>query len=437
MNFINPESSLNTLRLRDRKNTLQTLSDYTYHTTPIMVHCHLHWDGVWQRPQQFMSRISMSRPVLFVETHVDSSVNTPTYRYAPAEGGGNVTILQVLFPPSVWHDGAYVDRTRRELVAAAVREPALRKFRKPVQWFYDPMAVTAFGGHMNEVLNVYDCMDQLSQFRGAPPCLLERERKLLALADLVFCGGSKLHQDKSRFHRNCHFYGCGVDIQHFAQARDGKCAVPSDIRDLPRPILGYYGVIDERLDYELLAKLAQETSGSVVMVGPLAKVTPDELPSHPKLHFIGRRTYDQLPGYAKAFDVCMMPFALNEATEFINPTKALEYLGAGRPVISTRVPDVVSLFSSEVVLATDHEEFIRHAAQMAQNSDGERRALGLQRAQSYTWDNIVGKLQDHMRHTFEGKRAATKNGRKRLAGKLRHASSVDGKNACQLTVPSV
>ncbi|HSI83307.1 MAG TPA: glycosyltransferase [Candidatus Methylacidiphilales bacterium] len=414
MNFINPDSSLQTLRSITTNKSFRPFSNSKLDSAPIMVHCHLNWDGVWQRPQQFMSRLSKNHPVLFVETHVDGSVEKPAYRYQPADGHENVIKLQVLFPPAVWHDGEYVDRTRRALVTAAVRLPSLRKFRRPLQWFYDPMAVIAFGGHMNEILNVYDCMDQLSQFRGAPPCLLERERKLLAMADLVFCGGSKLHQDKSRYHKNCHFYGCGVDVNHFARALDDGCRMPADISHLPRPIFGYYGVIDERLDYDLLAKLAQQTTGSVVMVGPLAKVREDELPTHPNLHFIGRRSYDQLPGYAKAFDVCMMPFALNEATEFINPTKALEYLGAARPVVSTRVPDVVSLFSSEIALAADHDDFIRLAGQLTQNVDNERRTLGLQRAHSYTWDNIVVKLRDHLRQTYQRKTRGARKAAQRL-----------------------
>jgi glycosyltransferase involved in cell wall biosynthesis len=240
-------------------------------------------------------------------------------------------------------------------------------------------------------------MDQLSQFRGAPVELVEREQQLLRVADVVFCGGKKLYDDKSRYNSNCHFYGCGVETKHFARARHRATQLPRDIADLPRPIFGYYGVVDERLDYELISKLAQSTNGSVVILGPLAKVSESELPQHSNLHWLGRRSYDTLPNYAKAFDVCLMPFALNEATEYINPTKALEYLGAGRPVVSTAVPDVVSLFSNVVSVAHTRNGFIRSCLQQAEKPDKRRRTAGLRHAEGYTWDRIVTELDNHVR----------------------------------------
>ncbi len=373
----------------------------------ILVHSHLSWDNVWQRPQQFLSRLAVNHPVLFVETSVLESLKTAEYQFGKAAGAQNVTQLKILFPSDVWQDGDYVDRERRRLVKAALLEKPLRRFQSPVQWFYDPMAVTAFAGQMNEKLIVYDCMDQLSQFRDAPRELAARERSLLKMADVVFCGGKKLHQEKSVFNDNCHFYGCGVDVEHFAKARDKETPIPEDIAPLPRPILGYYGVIDERLDYALLLQLARKTTGSVVMLGPLAKVSERDLPRHKNLHWLGRRSYVELPAYAKGFDVCLMPFALNEATEFINPTKALEYLSAGRPVVSTAVADVRTLFSSTVHIASGPGEFAELCFLEAANPTWRMKTRGLRLAENNTWDKIVGKIKNHLIEALQHQKEAS------------------------------
>jgi glycosyltransferase involved in cell wall biosynthesis len=258
------------------------------------------------------------------------------------------------------------------------------------------MAVTAFLGHLDESMVVYDCMDELAQFRGASPELVKREQDLLKQADLIFCGGRRLHLAKSAYNRDCHFFGCGVDVEHFGQAMDRETVVPEDLRHLPRPIYGYYGVVDERLDYELLHQLARSTTGSVVVIGPTAKVRPEELPQHRRLHWLGRREYSQLPLYAKGFDVCLMPFALNEATEFINPTKALEYLAAGRPVVSTAIADVVSLFNDVVKVAPSREAFIALCSSQAENVSRHAQRAGLRRAEASTWDRLVGEIEGHI-----------------------------------------
>lgn len=221
------------------------------------------------------------------------------------------------------------------------------------------MAVNSFAGHCGERAIVYDCMDELSQFKNAPPELIHRERQLLRVADVVFCGGRKMREKRLPLNANCHFYGTGVDCIHFGRALSHELAVDPDIAALPQPILGYFGVIDERIDYALLEKLADACSDcSIVMVGPIAKVDPAELPRRANLHWLGGRPYAKLPGLTKGFAVCMMPFALNAATEYINPTKALEYMAAGRPVVSTALDEVKSNFASESRIAASHEEFI-------------------------------------------------------------------------------
>jgi glycosyltransferase involved in cell wall biosynthesis len=259
------------------------------------------------------------------------------------------------------------------------------------------LAAPAFLGQLNEIAVVYDCMDELSQFKFAPRELIEREQLLLSRADVVFAGGRKMWQSKSRFNGNCHFYGCGVDTAHFGLARSGSTPVPDDIAHLRAPILGYFGVVDERMDYELIAKLADaERDWDIVMVGPTAKIDERDLPRRTNLHWLGGREYSQLPAYAKAFDVCLMPFALNEATEYINPTKALEYMATATPIVSTPVPDVVSNFASALHIAHSHDEFIALCRAAIKEPDKTLIKSGLHLAQENTWEAIVAKLEAHL-----------------------------------------
>ena len=187
---------------------------------------------------------------------------------------------------------------------------------------------------------VYDCMDELSAFRFAPPELVAREAELMEAADVVFTGGWSIWEAKRARHDNIHAFPSSVDAAHFAQAR-GALADPPEQARLPRPRLGYYGVIDERLDLGLIAAVAAaRPDWQIVMVGPVAKIAPEDLPKAPNLHWLGQKSYDELPAYLSGWDVALMPFALNEATRFISPTKTPEYLAAGRPVVSTPVRDV-------------------------------------------------------------------------------------------------
>jgi glycosyltransferase involved in cell wall biosynthesis len=374
---------------------------------PIIVHCHLRWEGVWQRPQQFLSRLSNNHRVLFVEgPRLVENNEPPTFRLLPVPNFPHVTILQTFFPASRFHDGVWVDAERLRLLKEAVDGPLAGQFKRPVQWFYDPMAVASFARKLDERAIVYDCMDQLSQFKFAPPELIQRERELLATADVVFAGGRKLHESKSRLNQNCHFYGCGVEIDHFAKARANETMVPHDLDFVHRPILGYFGVVDERLDYALIEKLADANSNwNIVIIGPLAKVDPNSLPVRTNIYWLGKRDYAQLPAYTKAFSVCLMPFALNEATEYINPTKALEYMAAGKQIISSAVPDVVSNFSSVVKVAGSHEEFIQYCRNAVESPDHGAVERGLEMTEQNGWDAIVAKLEEHIRHVLKGREA--------------------------------
>lgn len=372
---------------------------------PIIVHSHLRWDWVWQRPQQFLSRLSKTHPILFVEgPHVLAGNGDPRTCWRRDAKFPNVVVMHTEFSREHWEKGhgASVDIERYRLLRQELDSSLKGEFDKPVQWFYDPMAAPAFIGRMNERANVYDCMDELSQFKGAPPELIEREHLLLRHADVVFAGGRKMWESKSRFNKNCHFYGCGVDVSHFSTARDGSTPVPEDVASMAKPTLGYFGVVDERLDYELIAKLADANPNwNICMVGPVCKVDESEFPRRANLHWLGGREYSRLPAYAKKFDVCLMPFAMNEATEFINPTKALEYMATATPIVSSPVPDVISNFSAVVKIADTHDEFIAHCRQALEAPD--RRAIerGLTMASENTWEAIVAKMENYIEQALK------------------------------------
>jgi glycosyltransferase involved in cell wall biosynthesis len=398
-NFQSTNSRRNTSEALHRRLAVPSAETY-----PIVVHSHLGWDWVWQRPQQFLSRLSKRHRVLFIEGPAPcNDVRVPEVTLRDVSDYPNIVVLQMKMPADRWNDAAWVDKERRRLVLSTLSGPLGRSFEQPVQWFYDPMAVTAFAGHLQERAIVYDCMDELSLFRGAPPELVRRERELLAVADVVFAGGPKMWNAKRAVNRNCFCYGCGVDIHHFGRAR-GSLALPSDVAELPGPVFGYIGVVDERIDYQLLDQLSQATNGSVVMVGPSTKVDPATFPRRKNLHWLGGRDYAELPAYAKAFDVCLMPFALNDATRFINPTKALEYMATGRPIVSSAIEDVVLQFSEVVRIAQTPAEFVDHCEAAVRKPNAQAIGRGLDLAAGNSWDRIVDQLEKHIDEALASKR---------------------------------
>ena len=363
---------------------------------PLIVQSHLRWDFVWQRPQQLLSRMAESAPVLFVEEPLLLD-DVRGERLEITEPAPNVFRALPRLPGYLRGDYDRSAATVRALVQQAIDKngPLAGRFSNAVQWFYTPMPAPAMLGAFNELGVVYDCMDELAQFRFAPSDLGARERLLLDSADVVFTGGYRLYESKRRYHGNVHFFGCGVDAAHFAAARAPETVVPADVPTDRGPVFGYYGVIDERLDYALIGRLAAENpDASVVMVGPVVKVDPRDLPQGPNLHWLGQREYDQLPAYVKSFDVCLMPFALNEATEYINPTKTLEYMAAGKPIVSTAVADVVRNFTPVVSVATTPEEFVALARRAAAAPDAELIERGLQQAAAASWTSTVAQMRE-------------------------------------------
>lgn len=365
---------------------------------PLIVQSHLRWDFVWQRPQQLLSRFARTAPVLFIEepffSHDDAAPSLDVT--APHD---NVWRAVPRLPRTFADDYDRSIAAVRELVSDQLSAGAALDglFANSVQWFYTGMPAPAMLGAFNEIGVVYDCMDELAQFRDAPAEVARRERLLIANADVVFTGGYKLYQAKSALHHNVHFFGCGVDAAHFGSARLDRTTIPEDAR-FDSPVIGYFGVIDERLDYELIEQLAAGLPRyNIVMVGPTAKINPAELPHAPNIHWVGQRPYADLPGYVKAFDVCLMPFALNEATEFINPTKTLEYMAAGKPIVSSAVPDVITNFAPVVSIARSHRQFLDLVQRAAEAPDESLIADGIELAERSSWESIIEKMRQLIR----------------------------------------
>ncbi|MBC8011893.1 MAG: glycosyltransferase family 1 protein [Burkholderiales bacterium] len=366
----------------------------------IIAICHLGWDWVWQRPQQFLSRLAKRHPVLFVETHRTPNHDSFTHTRV-AQNHPEVTILEIHLPAGRWADGAFIDAERRRVLRDRLAGEFADRYDDAILWFNDPMAVTAYAGHLGESMIVYDCMDELAQFNGAPPEMVTRERELIRLADVIFCGGRKMRDKRLPLNPNTHFYGTGVDCVHFGSALSTELASDPEIAALPGPVLGYFGVLDERIDYALVAALADAfPEGSIAMVGPVAKVDPAALPQRPNLHWLGGRPYIRLPAITKGFDACLMPFARNASTEFINPTKALEYMAAGRPVISTALDEVRTNFSTVARVADTHAEFIRMCRQETTAPSRARVKRGLKLAAENTWEAIAAKMDAHVADVF-------------------------------------
>jgi glycosyltransferase involved in cell wall biosynthesis len=363
---------------------------------PIIAICHLNWDWVWQRPQQFLSRLSATHPVLFVETH-RTDTKTSFTRTRRAHNHPAVVILEIHLPAQRWGEDDFIDAERRLVLQNRLKGEFAGRYDEAILWFNDPMAVTAYAGHLGESKVVYDCMDELTQFQGAPTMLIEREHELVRRADVIFCGGRKMRDKRLPMNANTHFYGTGVDCEHFGTARSAELPVDAEIAAMRGPVLGYFGVVDERLDYALIAALADANpEWSIAMVGPVAKVDPAMLPRRSNLHWLGGRPYLRLPAITKGFSVCLMPFALNASTEYINPTKALEYMATGRPVVSTDLDEVRTNFATVSRVARTHDEFIAMCLREVKAPSRLRVNRGLKLAADHTWDAIVAQLDTHL-----------------------------------------
>jgi len=315
---------------------------------------HLRWDFVFQRPNHIVTRLSSSTPVVFWEEPIFEGENV---RLELIEISASLTVARPRLPAGGGRAASLYEQKR--LLDGLLAE---RRLQPVLLWYYSPMAY-GFSEHLDAEVVVYDCMDELTAFRGAPPELRAEETRLLRRADLVFTGGYSLYEAKRSRHPDVHPFPSSVDIDHFHPAR-GALDDPADQAGIPHPRLGYCGVIDERLDHPLLAALADaRPDWQIVMLGPVVKIDPAELPRRPNIHYLGLKGYGELPAYLSNWEVALMPFALNEATRFISPTKTPEYLAAGRPVVTTPIADVARHYGhlTGVRTAADAADFVIQA----------------------------------------------------------------------------
>jgi UDP-galactopyranose mutase len=366
---------------------------------------HLRWDFVFQRPHHLMTRFARERRVFYVE---EPRFDTGPARLALNTDPSGVTIVIPYLTHNISKEAGR--KAHRELLRELLSEQQITTF---ILWYYTPMALS-FSHDLNPALVIYDCMDELSAFNGAPTKLKEYEVELMQRADLVFTGGHSLYEAKRDSHPNIHPFPSSIDLAHFAQARTPS-ADPEDQAAIPHPRLGYYGVIDERMDLQLLKGIAEaRPNWHLVMVGPFAKIEKKDLPEFPNIHYLGSKTYQELPQYLGGWDIAILPFALNKSTRFISPTKTPEYLAGGVPVISTPIRDVIRPYGEQklVSIAGDSSEFIE-AAEALLDPQRDTQAW-IQKVDQYlahiSWDDTWESMKSQMEKTIsENKREGSQN----------------------------
>lgn len=317
----------------------------------IICFCHLRWNFVYQRPQHLLTRAQSLGDVHLWEEPLFEGRSAPHLDISLGRGG--VQVLTPRLPHGMSTRDAEI--AQKQLLDAYIADRGLEDF---IAWYYTPMALL-FSDHLLPQLTVYDCMDELSAFQGAPPELIEQEQRLFERADVVFVGGSSLYASKRSQHENVHCFPSSIDREHFAAAREPQ-PDPPDQAGIPHPRIGFFGVLDERLDRDLLDQVAeQHPEWHFVLIGPVVKIAEADLPHRPNLHYLGKKDYAELPGYLANWSVAMIPFAQNASTRFISPTKTPEYLAAGKPVVSTPIRDVVRPYGQAglVRIAADAASF--------------------------------------------------------------------------------
>ncbi|UYZ62931.1 glycosyltransferase family 1 protein [Hymenobacter weizhouensis] len=377
-------------------------SGSTYSLPDLVCFAHLHWDFVWQRPQHLLSRFAQHGRVFYVEEpfyHADDLIE-PHMEVKERQQG--LKVLVVHLPQRLRGQEAEADQAQADVLARYFAEASIEKY---IFWYYTPMAL-AKSRHFRPVLTIYDCMDELAAFKFAPPALREREQELFERADLIFTGGHTLYEAKRKQHPDAHPFPSSIDKAHFGQARQ-PMPEPADQADIAHPRVGFFGVVDERLDIDLLGQLAAaHPEWQFVIIGPVVKIDPALLPRHTNIHYLGGKDYQELPAYLRGWDVATLLFADNESTKFISPTKTPEYLAAGRPVVSTPIRDVVRPYGelNLVQIAATADEFgraIEKALTQADDADWRRRTDEYLATISWdqTWEQMVHLMQQKLRHT--------------------------------------
>ena len=362
---------------------------------------HLRWDFVFQRPQHLLTRCAKERRVYFVEEPIYG--NGSMHLHISERESGLYVVVPHL--PEGLQSEVATTAVLREMVRRLLREQGIEEY---VFWYYTPMALP-FTNHFTPLVSVYDCMDELSAFKGADSSLPLMEKELFGKVDLVFTGGQSLYEAKRKLHPAVHAFPSSIDVKHFGQARN-QPAEPADQANISHPRLGFFGVIDERFDVELLQLVAAERpEWQFVMIGPIVKIHPDTLPRAANIHYLGPKSYAELPQYLANWEVALLLFARNESTRFISPTKTPEYLAAGKPVISTSIRDVVRPYGElELVeIADAPHEFIAAAERLLNRVDT---TDWLKRVDQYlsgiSWDKTWNQMSELNTQTAARKRRA-------------------------------
>lgn len=365
-------------------------ADGTHDTTDLVCFSHLRWNFVFQRPQHLLSRFAKKFRVFFIEE--------------PIFDTNSDSLLISLSKQNVWVVVPHMSRDHSEKEVIEKQKELLSRFfinleiNKYIFWYYTPMALP-FTDHFKPELTIFDNMDELSAFKFAPPALVEKEKELLKKADIVFTGGRSLYEAKKHRHHNIHPFPSSIDKGHFAKARV-PLSDPEDQATIPHPRIGFFGVIDERMDIHLVAQVAASRPDlHFIMIGPVLKIDPDTLPRTHNIHYLGGKSYEELPLYLGGWDIAMIPFVLNESTRFISPTKTPEYLAAGKPVISTSIKDVINPYGDNklVHIADTPEQFIQAVDQELNQVDKRQWLANVDEFLSdNSWDATWQRMMQHI-----------------------------------------
>ena len=395
-----PRASANAAQPNQQATKIVGNQEYTL--PDLVCFAHLHWDFVWQRPQHLMTRFAQHGRVFYVEEafyHNDDLIE-PHLEVKERQNG--LKVLVVHLPQRLRANEAGAEQAQFEVLSSYFDANGIEKY---IFWYYTPMALGK-SRFFKPLLTVYDCMDELAAFKFAPPELKKREQDLFQLADLVFTGGHTLYEAKREQHPDAHPFPSSIDKAHFGQARQ-EMAEPADQAGIAHPRVGFFGVVDERLDIELLGELAMNhPEWQFVIIGPVVKIDPATLPRTSNIHYLGGKDYQELPAYLRGWDVATLLFADNESTRFISPTKTPEYLAAGRPVVSTPIRDVVRPYGelNLVQIAANAQDFGAAIAKaLTQTQDADWRQRTDDYLATISWDQTWQQMLDLMTQRLAAK----------------------------------
>lgn len=363
---------------------------------------HLRWGFVFQRPNHLLSRFSKHQRVFFIEEPIfyngEDKLQIENYNK-------NLFVVTPYIKEGL--SEGEINKRQKQFISNLFSNMNIQRY---FSWYYTPMALP-FTDHLSPELVVYDCMDELSAFKFAPPQLTILEKKLFKKADVVFTGGNSIFESKKNSHRNIYPFPSSIDKQHFGLARKEKMD-PADQKNIPHPRFGFFGVIDERFDIELMDAVAKaKPDWHFILLGPIVKIDPQTLPKYENVHYLGGKKYEELPSYIAGWDIALIPFAMNESTKFISPTKTPEYLAAGKPVISSPIRDVIHPYGVNqlVHIANNAQEFIEASEKELSKK---RKTTWLKKVDDFllynSWDRTWGQMVRHIEDAYLLTNAKTK-----------------------------